>query len=108
MVNRHIMGLLFVAIAAIMIVCVYYQPVIVDGFANMVIYDHGSRSCGQDHGGVCPGQGQGERCINGYCKTDNPPTLPPFSDLPVRPARYMNQETEEEQRLQKGIGLPGL
>lgn len=26
------------------------------------------------------------RCINGYCKSDNPPTLPLLSDLPIRPA----------------------
>jgi hypothetical protein len=25
------------------------------------------------------------RCMNGYCKSDIPPSLPPFSDLPMTP-----------------------
>lgn len=36
--------------------------------------------------GTCP---DGLRCLNGYCKSDIPSTLPPLSDLPVRPERYM-------------------
>jgi hypothetical protein len=30
----------------------------------------------------------GTACINGYCKTTQPPTLPYFSDLPVKPYGY--------------------
>jgi hypothetical protein len=37
--------------------------------------------------GLAPCAGRpGMHCMNGYCKGDNPPTLPPFSDLPIRPA----------------------
>lgn len=31
----------------------------------------------------------GTACINGYCKPTNPPTMPYFSDLPVKPSGYM-------------------
>ena len=31
----------------------------------------------------------GTACMNGYCKTTQPPTLPYFSDLPVKPMGYM-------------------
>lgn len=30
----------------------------------------------------------GTACINGYCKQTQPPTLPYFSDLPVKPMGY--------------------
>jgi hypothetical protein len=30
--------------------------------------------------------GEDVRCINGYCKSDKAPTLPPFSDLPIMPS----------------------
>ena len=30
--------------------------------------------------------GKDIRCINGYCKSDKAPTLPPFSDLPIMPS----------------------
>jgi hypothetical protein len=31
----------------------------------------------------------GKACINGYCKTTEPPTLPFYSDLPVKPNGYI-------------------
>lgn len=31
----------------------------------------------------------GTACLNGYCKTTQPPTLPFFSDLPVKPSGYI-------------------
>lgn len=33
------------------------------------------------------------RCINGYCKSDNPPTLPAESDLPIRPGLVGSRQT---------------
>lgn len=38
--------------------------------------------CGVD----LPSCNDGLRCINGYCKSDNPPQLPEMSDLPMVPA----------------------
>jgi len=78
------MGILFVVLAIGMGLCLYYQPEVIDAFTNMVFEDHGDQSCGPDHGGVCP---EPYRCINGYCKSDVPPTLPTFTTLPIRPAR---------------------
>jgi hypothetical protein len=31
----------------------------------------------------------GTACLNGYCKPTDPPTMPYFSDLPVKPWGYM-------------------
>ena len=31
----------------------------------------------------------GTACLNGYCKTTQPPTMPPLSDLPVKPSGYI-------------------
>jgi hypothetical protein len=28
------------------------------------------------------------RCMNGWCKSDNPPSMPAISDLPITPDRY--------------------
>ena len=44
--------------------------------------------------GVCP---DGLRCMNGYCKSDVPPKLPKFSDLPIYPVRYTSQLSLNEQ-----------
>jgi hypothetical protein len=30
-------------------------------------------------------EGERVRCMNGYCKSDIPPKLPPISDLPMTP-----------------------
>jgi hypothetical protein len=38
----------------------------------------------------CP---EPQRCINGYCKSDNPPTLPAESDLPIRPGLVGSRQT---------------
>jgi hypothetical protein len=81
---RETMGVLFVVVAIVMGICLYYEPAIVDAFTTMVFEDHGDRSCGPGHGGVCP---EPYRCINGYCKSDVPPTLPTFTTLPVLPAK---------------------
>jgi len=79
------MGLVFAGIVILMGVLLYIQPAnVIDAFTDMLFEDNGALSCGQDHGGVCTQPGH--RCINGFCKTEDPPTMPRYSDLPVRPA----------------------
>ena len=43
-----------------------------------------NRRCGVD----LPSCLEGEQCINGYCASTNPPIIPPFTDLPVRPPAF--------------------
>ena len=44
--------------------------------------DAGPARCGVD---LPPCVGEHVRCINGYCRSDLPATLPPFSPLPMTP-----------------------
>ena len=30
----------------------------------------------------------GEHCLNGYCASDKPPTIPAVTDLPIRPPAF--------------------
>ena len=109
MTYRHTMGCVFVGIVVLMGVLLYIQPAnVIDGFTTMLFEDpswfavgepgsippslargerwrdNGALSCGPDHGGVCSQEGY--MCINGFCKPNIPPYMPPYSDLPVRPA----------------------
>ena len=77
--QRFLFGSFVAIISVIMILYIYNMPQPYDeGFVD-------TGRCGPEVGKVCP---DGLRCMNGYCKSDIPPTLPPVSDLPVRPARY--------------------
>jgi hypothetical protein len=89
MIARENAGLIFVLIALFAVFYLYMMPV------PEYFVDAGH--CGVD----LPSCQQPMRCINGYCKSDNPPslsslmiskvmtksspTMPPISDLPIRP-----------------------
>lgn len=77
------MGFIFAILASMMMWYIYMMPSPFhenesEGFMNQ------RGQCGPNLG-VCP---DGLRCLNGYCKSDVPPSLPPLSDLPIRPDRY--------------------
>lgn len=79
---RTLMAYVFGITAFMMIWYLYSMPQpfpIPEGFMNQ------RGQCGPNFG-VCP---DGLRCLNGYCKTDVAPKLPPLSDLPIRPDRYV-------------------
>jgi hypothetical protein len=77
--ERHTAGQLFIILAIGMIVYIMMFARTVDGFVD-------AGRCGVD---LPSCQGERVRCMNGYCKSDNPPTLPPLSDLPMTPpTRY--------------------
>jgi len=79
---RHIFGVLFILLVITMVVYLYYSPKASDGFVDV-------GRCGVNLPSCSPGnENPRVRCMNGYCKSDNPPTLPPLSDLPVIPPRY--------------------
>ena len=66
-------GIIFIVLSAVGLLILYLMPA-VDAFVDM-------GRCGVD---LAPCE-DGKRCINGYCKSDNPPTMPAISDLPVLP-----------------------
>lgn len=68
-----------------LVIAVTYNPV-VDSFVDLGGCGPAQRNL-NDNGAyaVCR---DGLRCINGYCKSDDPPTLPAISPLPIRPDRY--------------------
>lgn len=66
-------GTTFIVLSVIGLLILYMMPSI-DTFVDI-------GRCGVD---LAPCE-EGKRCINGYCKSDNPPTMPPISDLPVLP-----------------------
>ncbi len=74
---RHIAGTTFILITVVMLIYLYKYPKASEGFVDV-------GRCGVD----MPSCQNGLRCMNGYCKSDVPPQLPPLSDLPVRPPRY--------------------
>lgn len=76
---RGLMGSFFGIMSVVAILYIYLMPM---PWGGEGFIDAGR--CGPG-AGVCP---DALRCINGYCKSDNPPTLPPLSDLPVHPDRY--------------------
>ena len=82
-------GIFFIVVSILAVGYLYLTPKI-DAFVDV-----GRCGVGLE---ACP---EGKRCVNGYCKSDNPPsltslmlskaviasppTMPPFSDLPVLP-----------------------
>lgn len=75
---RILMGFIVGIVSIMMLLYIYRMPQPYEGFVD-------KGQCGPNLG-VCP---DGLRCINGYCKTDIAPSLPPLSDLPIRPDRYV-------------------
>lgn len=80
---RQLFGLLFILISAGMIWYVYNtSKVSEDGFVDV-------GRCGVNLPSCSPRNDNPRiRCMNGYCKSDIPPQIPTFSDLPVIPPRY--------------------
>ena len=75
---RLLMGSFCAILAVMMLMYVYSMPTPWEGFVDA------RGRCGPNLG-VCPEE---LRCLNGYCKSDIAPKLPPLSDLPIRPDRY--------------------
>lgn len=81
MIARENAGLIFVLIALFAVIYLYMMP--------MPEYFVDAGHCGVD----IPSCQKPLRCINGYCKSDNPPTMPPLSDLPIRPGLLGSSQT---------------
>ena len=75
-------GIILLVVAFLLVLCDRALRV-TEGFTNWQTGVPEGR-CGVDLS-PCP---FGTACINGYCKTTEPPTLPFFSDLPVKPKGY--------------------
>jgi hypothetical protein len=75
-----LMGSIFIILSIILILYLYFSPP-VEGFVDGV-------RCGVD----LPPCSDGLRCMNGYCRSDIPPTMPAISDLPIKPNRYPFQK----------------
>lgn len=67
-------GTLFVVLAVMMLIYII-RPSATEAFVD-------ATRCGVD---IPSCSGERIRCMNGYCKSDIPPTLPPLSDLPLTP-----------------------
>lgn len=81
MIARENAGLIFVLIALFAVIYLYMMP--------MPEYFVDVGRCGVD----IPSCQKPLRCMNGYCKSDSPPTMPPISDLPIRPALLGSSQT---------------
>ena len=75
-----LMGSIFIILSIIFILYLYFSAP-VEGFVD-------SARCGVD----LPPCSDGLRCMNGYCRSDIPPTMPVISDLPIKPNRYPFQK----------------
>lgn len=71
---RQFAGVVFTVLIVAIMIFIVKRP---EGFVDL-------NRCGVD---LPPCLGKGIRCINGYCKSDTPPTMP-LSDLPLTPPRY--------------------
>lgn len=76
-------GFILIAAAFLLVICDRVMRVN-EGFTNWETGVPEGR-CGVDLP-PCP---FGTACINGYCKTTQPPTMPAISDLPVKPSGYI-------------------
>jgi len=74
---RHLAGTLFIILIVGMMIHLVIMPVASEGFVD-------PGRCGVD---LPSCSGERVRCMNGYCKSDIPPKLPPLSDLQVIPPR---------------------
>ena len=71
---RHLSGTLFIVLVVIMTLYLLTSRAS-EGFVD-------AGRCGVD---LPSCSGERIRCMNGYCKSDIPPKLPPLSDLPMTP-----------------------
>ena len=72
---RHLAGTVFIVLVIVMMIYLVISPKSFEGFVD-------PGRCGVD---LPSCTGERVRCMNGYCKSDIPPTLPPLSDLPMTP-----------------------
>jgi hypothetical protein len=72
---RHTAGTFFVIIVLGMMMYLMIMPGASEGFVD-------AGRCGVD---LPSCSGERVRCMNGYCKSDIPPKMPPLSDLPMTP-----------------------
>ena len=68
-------GKLFIMLIIGMVLFLVLMPKASEGFMDV-------GRCGVD---LLPCSGERIRCMNGYCKSDIPPKLPPLSNLPMTP-----------------------
>jgi len=68
-------GKLFIILIIGMLLFLVLMPKASEGFMD-------AGRCGVD---LLPCSGERIRCMNGYCKSDIPPKLPPLSNLPMTP-----------------------
>lgn len=73
---RHLSGTLFFVLVVAIVLYVVTMPSASESFVD-------AGRCGVD---LPSCSGERIRCMNGYCKSDIPPKLPPISDLPMTPA----------------------
>jgi len=71
----RILCILFIAVVVLYILSSSYE----EGFNDR---REETQQCGVD---LPSCSGEHVRCINGYCRSDVAPTLPPLSDLPMTP-----------------------
>ena len=76
-------GIILVVVAFLLVLCDRKMR-IQEAFTNWDTSVPEGR-CGVD----LPPCAFGKACVNGYCKPTLPPTLPFFSDLPVKPSGYI-------------------
>jgi hypothetical protein len=72
---RHLAGTIFIVLVMTMMIYLVTMPRHSEGFVD-------AGRCGVD---LPSCSGERIRCMNGYCKSDVPPQLPPLSDLPMTP-----------------------
>jgi hypothetical protein len=72
---RILSGTTFLILVLVMILYLVVNPTTSESFVD-------AGRCGVD---LPSCSGKDIRCINGYCKSDIPPTLPLLSDLPMTP-----------------------
>jgi len=72
---RVLSGTFFVVLVFVMILYLVLNPSVSENFVD-------PGRCGVD---LPSCSGKNIRCMNGYCKSDVPPTLPYLSDLPITP-----------------------
>jgi hypothetical protein len=72
---RHLAGTIFIVLVLAMVIHLVIMPKASETFVD-------AGRCGVD---LPSCSGERIRCMNGYCKSDIPPKLPPISDLPMTP-----------------------
>ena len=72
---RHLAGTVFIILVVMMMIYLVTMSHHSEGFVD-------PGRCGVD---LPSCSGERIRCMNGYCKSDIPPKLPPLSDLPITP-----------------------